>query len=212
MQCHYFTTMFRRRRGIKKCKHPSFPILKRNLKSLQLIQRRQMMIQSTLTNHSQGIHLISNTYILIFYYRINVYIYQCIWYLYLKYINILCYFTKESQFLYTWNAFHWNTQFVFHLHRFNIRRYLQKPNPSVKQGSTVHITIGLFLKILYWNKNVHLHTIWPGQELTDYTHKKNGQLMWDIQSIWCPSRFLGHELLKLIMVGRWWPFWEPAQM
>jgi hypothetical protein len=44
-----------------------FLILKINLKSLQLIQRRQKMIQSTLMIHSQGIPLASNAYIFIFY-------------------------------------------------------------------------------------------------------------------------------------------------
>jgi hypothetical protein len=42
------------------------PYLKKNLKSLKLLQRWQIMI------HSQGNLLVSNAYIFIFYYRINV--------------------------------------------------------------------------------------------------------------------------------------------
>jgi hypothetical protein len=53
-------------------KQPLFLILKRNLKSLQMIQRQQKMIQPTLTIHSQGTPLISNAYIFTFYYEINV--------------------------------------------------------------------------------------------------------------------------------------------
>jgi hypothetical protein len=45
---------------------------KRNLKSLQLMQRRPKMIHLTPTIHRQGIPLISNDYVFIFYYRINV--------------------------------------------------------------------------------------------------------------------------------------------
>jgi hypothetical protein len=45
--------------------------LKRNVKSLQLIQRWQM-IQLTLTIHSLGIPLVSNAYMFIFYFRIFV--------------------------------------------------------------------------------------------------------------------------------------------
>jgi hypothetical protein len=41
--------------GIKQDKQTNFLILKRNLMSLQLIQRWQMMIHSALTIHSQGI-------------------------------------------------------------------------------------------------------------------------------------------------------------
>jgi hypothetical protein len=47
-------------------------ILKRNLRNLHLIQRQQKVIQLTLTNRSQGILIISNTYIRVFCYRINV--------------------------------------------------------------------------------------------------------------------------------------------
>jgi hypothetical protein len=60
MQYCSLTTMFCGTGGVKQSKQPSFLILRRNLKSVQLIQRQQMMIQSTLTIHNQGIPLVSN--------------------------------------------------------------------------------------------------------------------------------------------------------
>jgi hypothetical protein len=73
-------TMFCWTGGIKQGKQPSFLLLKRNMKSIQLIQKWQMMIQMALMIHSQDIPLLSNAYIFIFHYRINMmYIYTNIY-------------------------------------------------------------------------------------------------------------------------------------
>jgi hypothetical protein len=72
MQYCSFTTMFCRPGSIKLGKQTSFLILKINLKGLQLIQRWQKMIQLNLPIHIQGIPLVSNAHIFIFYYRIDV--------------------------------------------------------------------------------------------------------------------------------------------
>jgi hypothetical protein len=72
VQCCSLAIMFCRRGGMKQGKQPFLLILKRNLSSFQLVQRRQKMIQPTLTIHSQGIPLIRNAHIFIFYCRTNV--------------------------------------------------------------------------------------------------------------------------------------------
>lgn len=46
--------------------------LKRNLRNLQLTPRQQKVIRLTVTIHSQGIPMVSNAYIGVFCYRINV--------------------------------------------------------------------------------------------------------------------------------------------
>jgi hypothetical protein len=66
------TTKFCMRGGIKQETPPNFLILRRNLKSLQLTERWQKITHSALTIQSQGIPLLSNTHLFIFYYRINV--------------------------------------------------------------------------------------------------------------------------------------------
>jgi hypothetical protein len=74
----------------------------------------------------------------------NIYIYIYI------YINVfVLFYERQSQFLNTWNAFHWNTlQFFFHLRRFDKCWHIQEPNPSIKQGSTVqHIIFYWFLSM-----------------------------------------------------------------
>jgi hypothetical protein len=52
-----------RKEASSKANNPIF-LFKKNLKSIQLIQRWQMTIQSTLMIHSQGNPFISNAYIL----------------------------------------------------------------------------------------------------------------------------------------------------